>query len=78
MVAICVVFVPVGAVGAVGMPVNAGLIFSKSRSVWLANVDHTFPLLYTDNTSVEELYQSCPNIGCTGAVDFAKFSSKYT
>ena len=61
--------VPFAAVGAVGVPVNAGLTTD-------AKLTQVFAPLYAEIMSVLLLYQSCPRIGCSGAVELAKFSSK--
>jgi len=66
------------AVGAVGSPVKSGLIFCNCTYDWDANGIHAFVLLYAEITSLALSYQSWPKIGCTGAVELAKFSSKYT
>ena len=78
VVANCVVFVPATAVGAVGTPENAGDILAFSTYCCDANAAQVLAVLYALITSVLELYQSCPKIGCVGAVSLAKFSNKYT
>ena len=78
MVASCVVAVPLAAVGAMGIPVNSGLIFWACTYAAVASSTQIFAELYEYSTSVLLLYQSCPKIGVVGAVELAKFSSKYT